>query len=274
MRLGFALAGLCACNQVYGLEQTRLPPPDAPYACPEIGAPAPVFSRLIFQASTQQSASYHFNTTGTLAVASTYEGVYLGRFGETLTLSTEIVPQSGYYFDDPHPNPAGDRLYIQSNFEPTSASGAAGSGIAVYEQVSGAWRLQQNLPPTVAAKGRPSTVFRGPTGDRMIFNGALALEEYEQDGTAWVMRGPAHRRSELRIDLYVAMAITSDGLRAVFRGDDNTQMLYADRPNLESWFGPPQILVGVPKVGDAQLTDDCSRIYYSGLNATFYSQQQ
>ena len=273
MRLAFVL-GLCACNQVYGLDQTRLPPPDAPYACPAFGAPAPIFSRLIHQASTQPSFSYHFNTTGSLVVAGSFDGIYVGRFGEPLSIAKEIVPPVGRDFYDPHPNPAGDRLYSQSFSDATVNGVGVGDELAVYEQSAGAWRFRANLPAAISIKGRPSTVFRGPSGDRLIFNGSTSLEEYEQDNGTWVLRGPVHSRAELRIDAGVTMAITSDGLRAIFRGDGVTQMLYADRPDLESWFGAPQILDGLPKVTDAQLTDDCSRVYYTGLNSAFYSQQQ
>ena len=39
------LALLAACNQVYGLTATQLPPPDAPVTCPPLGT-APMFAPL------------------------------------------------------------------------------------------------------------------------------------------------------------------------------------------------------------------------------------
>jgi hypothetical protein len=267
-----ALLGLWGCNQIYGLDKTRLPPPDGPYACPELGAAAPTFSRTIYQAFTQPSSSYHFNPTGTLAVASAFDAIYTGRFGEPLTLRPEIVAPSGYFFFDPHPSADGERLYIQSRFEPLV--GALGAGIAVYEQSSGTWRYVEDLPAIVSSKGSPSTVFNGPAGDRIIFTNVSTLEEYEHIGGQWILQGAVHDRAAIQIDSFVQMAVTSDGLRAVYRGGENTRMMYTDRPNLGAWFRTPEPLAGVPKVLDAQLTDDCARIYYSGLGSVFYSQIQ
>lgn len=232
-----------------------------------------MFSRRVFQASTQPSTSYHFDAAGTLAVAATNDGIYVGRLGEPLVKSPDLQPMFDATFEDPHPNPAGDRLYILW-VDDTLAIAAPRVGIAIYERTADTWRFRSNLPAAIATLGRLSTVFRGPTGDRLIFTGAFTLAEYEEDAGTWMLRGEARSREELRIDAGATMAITSDGLRAVFRGDDNQQMLYADRPNLDGWFQMPRPLTGVPKVLDPQITDDCARVYYSGLNTAFYSQQQ
>lgn len=265
---------------MYGLDQTQLPPPDAPHACPEIGGTAPVFSRAIYQALTQPSTSYHFAPSSTLAVAANWDGIYIGRFGEPLTLTKEIVPQSWYNLVDPHPSPDGERLYIQAINEdtrlaaPRAAGALFGEIIAIYERTGDSWHFVENVPYDISATGRPSVVFRGPVGDRIIFTGSTTIEEYERVGAVWERRGPVHAASELQIDMYSAMALTSDGLRAVYLGGNNMQMLYTDRENLDSWFRAPQPLAGVPKVMDAQLTDDCAHLYYSGLNAVFYSRQE
>lgn len=268
MRWGAALLTICACNQIYELEPTRLPPPDAPYACPPLGGAAPEFSTSVYQASTQIVASYHFTPTGSLAVAAAFDGLYLGRLGEPLVRSKDIIPAPGHYFSDAHPSPDGDRLYIQVLNETTQFH--AGQ-LAIFERAGDSWRAAGEVPADVAIAGNPSTVFRGPIGDRIIFSGSTVLVEYEHTGDTWMPRGEPHARADLEIDAGATLVLTSDGLRAVFRGGDNAQMFYTDRPDLDSWFRAPQPLTGVPRVADAQLTDDCARIYYSGFGTVFYS---
>jgi hypothetical protein len=254
---------LCAsCNEFYGLDKTRLPPPDAPYACPELGAALPVFSSAVHQALDQQAASYHFNPSGTLAVAVWSGLVYVGTFDEPLVLDPRIVPPDNFL--DAHPSPDGNRLYLE-----TLAVGPPVTfGFVMYERAGDAWRYVEEVP----LKGAPSTVFRGVADDRIIFNGTTSIVEYERVGGMWLVQEPMHDRVALQIASRAKLAITSDGLRAVYLGDGS--MMYTDRPSIQSSFRTPQPLEGVPKVSDAQLTDDCGRVYYSGLGTAFYSKQQ
>ena len=265
---------LTACNQVYELDGTRLPLPDAPYACKELGTTMPpVFSRGVQQVSTQSLYSYHFTPTG-LVVADGGGAIFVGGFDQPLEEAKDIAASPFAVLVDPHPSPDGQRIYVREYSDETLIV----TGLSVFERTSSGWRKIEDAPTTIYTKGRPSTVFRGLTGDRMIFVGATNIEEYERDSTGWNARG-AHPRAELGVNDRATMSLTADGLRAIFRGA--TTMMYTDRPNLDSWFRAPLPLDGVPKVDDAQLTEDCARIYYSGrentpgsvLDTVFFSQQ-
>ena len=50
-------------------------------------------------------------------------------------------------------------------------------------------------------------------------------------------------------------------------------MGYADRPNMDVAFGAPIELLGVPSVVDPVMTEDCSRIYFSGVSSLLWIQQ-
>ena len=73
--------------------------------------------------------------------------------------------------------------------------------------------------------------------------------------------------------------LSSDGLRMVFSGTTmplqiGRKMYYAERADLSKRFGSATELADVPVVDGAYLTDDCARIYLSGLNSLFYVQRQ
>ena len=72
--------------------------------------------------------------------------------------------------------------------------------------------------------------------------------------------------------------MTTDGLRMVFGGlqlgGSGQAVFYADRGSLDARFGTASVLDGVPAtVTDAYLSEDCERIYFSGLQSIFYEQR-
>jgi hypothetical protein len=269
VKWGLALA-LCACNKIYGLDGTKPPPPDAPARCWEIGGTPFGFSEEIFQAFPQRCSDYHFTRDGA-AVAMCDGDFASGR------LDTALTTMHVNLFDvtSPQLTPDGMRAYLAEREAVAVAPGGGGSSSIVdfvmLERVGDTWidrGLQRFVKP-----GEPS-VFRGELHPRMIVFTFYQsqLEEYELVDGAW-QHLFAHPGSVLQIALPGSFAVTGDGLRAVFPGQ-NMQMMYTDRPDLSSTFQRAVPLQGVPYVMRAQLTEDCGRVYYAGTYSVFFSQQR
>ena len=70
--------------------------------------------------------------------------------------------------------------------------------------------------------------------------------------------------------------MATDGLRIVFYAralDQAFYVMYSDRPTIDDRFRPADQITGVPNVADPFLTEDCARIYFSGLGSVFYESQ-
>ena len=65
-----------------------------------------------------------------------------------------------------------------------------------------------------------------------------------------------------------------DGLRAILYGNIPPTVYYIDRPDLASRFTLAQALVGVPAVADAHMTEDCTHVYFSGVEHVLYVREQ
>lgn len=259
------------CNQVYGLEETRHRFDALVVGCPPIGQ-MPRYSLVAFQAVAQECSDYHFNTDATLATArcGSTTDIFAGRRDEPLSLAVP-APGGNTIYLEPRPAPDSRRIYARQVVTGAPQTQA----IVTFEETSGTWTQGETVPITITNAQRTSTVFRGPTGDRLIIMDAFMNDmiEYERDGATWVQRGPNRMRPQAFFG-FRPFSLTTDGLRAVYLNDDATTLMYVDRPDLESWFGEARTLEGAPTVADAQLTDDCSRLYYDGLDSIFYSQQE
>ncbi len=268
------LALLGGCNQVFGLPPTRLEPgalPDAPVTCSELGT-APRFANTSKQAIEQRCSWYHFNGTGTLATANCSDQFHVGLRDTAMTpgIGLPSPDELAGFYTQPRPNPDGDRIYFRRDKD------------AIHEVVSyartqdGSWSYEVERRMMVANNSFISTVFRGPNGDRMILTSPFMLTELEFVAGGWRQVGAAHPARELRVtsDRPSTFAVTSDGLRAIYWTNFEAvspEMLYTDRGGPESWFGPPQPLVGAQPGLDSQMTDDCARIYYAtGTLGVFY----
>ena len=54
---------------------------------------------------------------------------------------------------------------------------------------------------------------------------------------------------------------------------DSDSVHYADRPSIDARFGAPVVLPAVPVTDDLFMTEDCSRLYMSGLGDVLYLNQ-
>jgi len=273
MRPVVAVFALAACNQVYGLDSTSGPTSDvSPTQCPPLGQ-APKFARQFHQVVPQDCFSYHFNDTGAIATATCGSEIFAGARDQPLTATGVFSSRPGvttqHFF--PRPAQSGRRFYVARHVtQPQSAA------IVAFDEVNGSWvdAGAQSLPHTFTM--RPSTVFHGPTGDRLFMIDTIAktMREYELEGGAWVPRGAA-RVLPTGFYGYETLSLTSDGLRAVFTITSTTANLYyMDRRDLDSAFGEPQMLAGAPTgITEAHLSDDCTQLYFLALDSIFYARQ-
>jgi len=270
------------CNQVLGLSSTQVIDAgfydaqiDAPFACPPTGTGMPPrFSRLLHQVVVQPVFEYTTSSATMRAVAQSPSGVVEGPIDDVMTPATGLggspacLACAQLVF--PRLTPEGDGVYgvLSSMF---------GAHLALYRRAANEWM-------EVQAFGTPlgsflSSVTRGPTRHLMIYDG-VAFHEYAVDdggGSTEVL--PAYQPGDLGLFNLGNPMFTADGLRMVFPGTvvrdgtTTTEMYYADRPDLAARFTTATALVDVPVVDSAYLTEDCSRIYISGLGSLFYAQR-
>jgi len=67
-----------------------------------------------------------------------------------------------------------------------------------------------------------------------------------------------------RLTIAVALALA---------GCNQVLVMYSSRPTIQDRFGIAQPLEGVPLTLD-HLNDDCSRVYFSGLESVFFVQRR
>jgi hypothetical protein len=96
------------------------------------------------------------------------------------------------------------------------------------------------------------------------------------EGSGWQSVLPGYT-TELGIQVATPPNLSADGLRMVFRAYESTgntfAVFYADRESIDARFGMAQPVAGVPDVSDPFMSDDCARIYFSGLGSLLYVDQ-
>ena len=266
------LVAVCACNQVFDLDRTRLPTNES--ECPPIGE-TPQFRPGLLQYAPRDCDGYNFR--GTSAVASCF---YPGGFVvEAGTVDGELGAASGIPADTVFRelasiSPDETRLYVQERV------GSAVT-IALYRrQPDRSWlldpaiRLQvtTNSPDRYRSFG---TIATDGERDRAVVVTAenLGIIEYTIDQTWTPVR--TTEPSKLGVAEIRGFSMTSDGLRATFQGarDGAFRQLYTDRAHVDEEFRVGDVLDNVPFYRHAFLPDDCGRIYMSGAGSIFYARR-
>jgi hypothetical protein len=262
------LLALAACNQVFGLHESRErdggqydAPLDAPFACPPIGGTPPSFSPLLHQVIVEDCRDYSISPSGR-AIALCSNRVAEGPRDELLMPLIEISTMPGSSLFTPRLSPDGQMII----FHEVRANATT---VHVYVRMTnGSWQQLQDAP-FGAQVDWISTFARGPTGDRVFVRTTDGIHEWAYEGSTWrdVL---VETSGELGIRL-ATIQITSDGLRAVLYSDN--ALYYSDRPDESAKFRAAVPMSNVPAFPDAFLTEDCSRMYVSGLGSIFYTQQ-
>lgn len=264
-----ALLSIAACNQVFGSREVETAPAqifdapiDAPFACPPIGT-TPHFSPFLHQLSV--TGCTHYSETSGFAVADCeIAGAHtamIAQIGDTLEPAANVV--TSLLGLTPRLSPDGQRLYIH-----------LGTQLAEYTRASTDWLGPVMTSVPLTGNAGFSTVGSAAGVDRIIVptnNSPPRLDEWERRDGMWMLISQT-----LPADLGIvsglgAIAMTSDGRRLVVSGADGTA--YTDRDSIAGTFRRIEMLEA-PSSVDTFMTDDCARVYVSGLGSTFYAQQR
>jgi hypothetical protein len=269
----------CGCNSIFGLHETSVidapyydAPVDAPFQCPALGTPLQ-FSAQLHQLDVHGCDGYT-RAGDQLAVAICDEGgqrvVYQGPVDGTLTPATVTDP--GDTILSATLTPEGDELFVSTEYTGTTG------GMFIYDrQGDGSWL--RGADPPLGPLGFISNPARGPAHRLLYSHGSASdLYEWAQDSAGTWQQVHVHAIAALGISNTNSLWLSGDGLRLITNAftvaDPLTeQMLYLDRDTVAETFRPAVVMTTLPLVLDAFVTDDCARIYMSGLASIFYAQQ-
>jgi hypothetical protein len=269
-RLGLAVLAVAGCNQAFGLDRTQPvdaryfdAPIDAPFACPPLGE-TPAFSPS-FQQVVYDCREYSLSLDRqALALCGRepmlpFEGVIDG----PLDRPAVGLADPTYALQFARLAPEGDELVA------TYYRAGTGYELRTYaRQPNGDWSRKGTIATAPSYRD-----VSGPTRRPrhvMLTTSSNALAELVEDTPLW-RQVALHPASELGVGYPGAPKLSADGLRLLLV--DGTRVVYADRPTIEAPFRPAAPVDGLPYVTDAFLTDDCSRVYFSGVGTVFYSQR-
>jgi len=299
--LGFA----CACNQWFGIDRTQLvdgpPAIDAapPPQCPTVGTmDVPRFDIELTPIPARKCDSY-VPTTGGTAIAKCNDDQYLGHLATGIVddvLTVQALDPAPSYIYGVRAFPEGDSALLTYYTAATYETGE-------YRLIDGAWKLSGTPFSPPGAPGyyyETSTPSRGPVRRVMVIMYDLAyvqqLVEFELSNSVWTEK----RRTpitDLGVSYPTAPSLSPDGLRLLFvasspqaggggmldpitgggkteLGSNDNPVYYADRASLDDPFSPPRPIPTVPDaVSSPYLTEDCGRIYFSGLSTVWYLKQ-
>lgn len=271
-----ALLLASACNQTFGLERTKLVDAryfdvgiDAPFACPALGE-TPEFARTLHQSVLQPVSEYTTSSVTMRATGISYEGIMEGPVDDVMTVAFGNPGcLACEQFTSPRLTPEGDGIY-------GVVVSMIGYSVELYRRVDQTWMSVQKFP-NVSVLGDISSVTRGPTRHLITSGSAGDFREYEITDDGGASELPVgYTETDLGVLSPRSPMLTADGLRLVFIATTSMMteaMYYTDRDSISGRFSTARELVGVPVVAGAYLTEDCSRIYLSGLGSVFYAQR-
>ena len=271
------LVSSCACNSFFDLREAKHIDArglDAPFACPPIGR-APVFARELHQIELRNCKDYTFSMSlgRAAAVCSSADRAGQGFIGEgpldgeLMPVLTNTPPQA---WGNARLSPDGQRLYVQNQ-------DGANTRFTIHTRVGDTFALTVTSP---FPNGVISTIATVNGVDRLLHSlGSNILNELVDDGSWGSVR--MHSAADLGLGTSAINFpnLSPDGLRLVFSAAPagnfvDYQVWYADRPSVTDPFRTAVKLEGVPHTDRLSvMSDDCARVYFSGLDRMFYVQQ-
>ena len=269
------LVALAACNQTFGLHDTQRPPSDAAPRCPAIGT-APVFRPAFHQVTDQWCQQYSPSQVANLAFAICNDN---GSMIETGPLDQELAPLdlpqlAGCDFFEANPRlaPEGDRMFLNA----AGLNCPLAAGWYELARVGATWAVLGTTG--ITGSNLLYSVTRGPHRHAMLAEGGLFHEIVQRDDGAWEDTLPPYAPGDFGIALFGGDAnLSPDGLRLVLRGvtaSPRGALYYVDRPTIDDRFGTATEQPDLPDVADAVITDDCGRLYFSGVQRVFFMEEQ
>jgi hypothetical protein len=249
---------------------------DAAPMCPTPGTP-PQFKGSLHQVS-DNCVLYTLDEAGTRDAALCTSGVVnepaviSDGGGDGVLSPVTLVPPPASAPDMPRLSPEGDELWVR-----------AGGKILVYSHTGDhTWTFARDLGVSFQdfqeSYSPPSRWVAGKRRFVATTNTTQLLQEWEDDGTTVTM-GLQYPSVQEGTSFFLFPTLTADGLRLVWSGSFPTDMtaasrtLYADRKTVSDAFSLATNLTTAPVVLDAFLTDDCGRLYTSGLGSIFFAEQ-
>ncbi len=287
MRWACLVLAATGCNPAFGLDRTKLVLDARPASCPPIGT-APRYTADFVQTIVADCHDYTPIVPAGLAVAGcagatapvNEAGPIDGPLAPIAVAPINTCVNLAYA----RLVPEGDRLYVDENNYDCDNNDIIGEYVPVDATT---WQYVGDLgiPPSVGTDGEGfGSVTVAPNRHAMVtaYNDGSLHEWVQQGDNTWREVLPAYTSAELGIGqygVYTAVNLTSDGLRGVFEAGvadgPGRSIYYIDRPTIADRFGPATPIVGVPDVvTDAFVTDDCTRIYFSGLGRIFFVEEE
>lgn len=274
-RLVALLLLAAGCNAVFGIERTELPPPDAlPTACPPVGT-TPHFSGTFHQLVLEDCTDFSPSFSANVAMGLCYGGsLYAGQIDMPLMPLNVMTLGSEVNIHAPRVLPEGNVAYIDNNnFDLNN-----GDLFAEYDAVGTSWNLvgDTGIPHGTDLGAYIGGVTRAPNRHVMWTNGRDgSLHELVQTApTTWT---EVPTTSALGLgEVYDPANLTPDGLHMIVhvRTTDGSAIYYSARASIDDAFAPAVVLTGVPEaVADPVLTEDCTRVYFTGVARLFYLEQ-
>jgi hypothetical protein len=264
MRLAAIFMTACTATQAPGTVEPSM-------SCPAPGT-APAFSGLMELVMVQgcygYSASATTNTAMAMCLDADYQGVpslgpLAGAFAP-LTLATRSDTER---VDAIALGPDGDEAIAR-----LCTGDQCTLGKYVRDDVG--WHWDDYLPVPGIAAYRFSIPTRKDIQRLVVVEDDMRLHELYEDGELGWREMGAYGFATVDLTAQEGwMSLSPDGLRLVFTAfGPNPHVYYADRASLDDPFAEPSVLAGVPAVlhGDAFMTADCQRIYYSRPEEILY----
>ncbi len=285
MRQLALLIVLSACNQVFDLGDTQLvdaghlyfdAPIDAPSMCGGLSE-VPRFDQEFHQAvfADQLCTSYQTSAVGlALAICSLQDGnkrdVYEGRVGPLngMTRANGDLAMGGFIYGLALA-PEGNEAYV-AHYDVVNS----GAGVWHHRRdATGAWTLKDRTAIVFFPGGVMSSVSRGPRRHLLVLETNSQMREWQSDDTGTWSEVRTYMATDLDIYMIYSVDLSQDGLRLIMYGQDklaNQRIFYSYRNAIDDRFGPAVEIPTAPHATDLHLTEDCERMYFSGVGAVFY----
>lgn len=275
------LAG--GCNAFYGLTETRPvdaaifdAPNDAPYQCPGLGA-RPTFGSVLVQVTDRNCQLYTTSPDRQLAAARCSVGpvdtIETGPIDGELQPATLTGAPGELSFV--RLTPEGDELWVRR------LSAGVGKTTVYSRSDDHTWTFVRDLalPPSSRDDSFSAPTRRvGGVRRFLVHRFSSDVVEYTDDGTTTTLVR-TYAPPDLGSPYVILPNLTADGLRIVFAGEPTsgpsaTQTMYAERSDPGAPFPAASPLATAPVAFDAFLSEDCGRLYTSGLGYLFYASQR
>lgn len=262
MRLAWVLLAGCATTQTPASVESSM-------SCPAPGT-APVFSGLMELVMVQGCYGYSASSVTNTAMAMCGDfdaipsiGPLAGAFAP-LTLATRSADEK---VDAIALGPDGDEAIAR-----LCTGDQCTLGKYVRDDIG--WHWDDYLPVPDIAAYRFSIPTRKDIQRMVVVEDDMRLHELIEDGELGWREMGAYGFSTVDMTAQEGwLSLSPDGLRLVFTAfGPNPHVYYTDRATLDDPFSEPSVLAGVPAVlhGDAFMTADCQRVYYSRPEEILY----